>query len=183
MDANYLKALHLVFVITWFAGLFYIVRLFVYHAEANKRPESEREILQAQFKIMEFRLWYYITWPSMILALFFGLWLAYKQYFDTLQNAHWLFLKLGLVFGLVLYHLRCHTLFRALQADRDKHSGLWFRMWNEVSTLFLVAIVFLAVFRSLSNWYWGVAGLVLIAVLMMLVIRVYKRKRESKQTP
>ena len=74
MEYNYIKALHLIFVITWFAGLFYIVRLFVYHAEAEKRPEAERGILQKQYKIMEFRLWYYIAWPSMVLALFFGIW-------------------------------------------------------------------------------------------------------------
>lgn len=181
MDVSYIKALHIIFVITWFAGLFYIVRLFVYHAEANKRPETERDILQTQYKIMEFRLWYYIAWPSMILTLFFGIWLAVEMFSDTFSKVYWLLLKLGLVFGLVLYHLRCHTLYKALQNDRDTHSGIWFRMWNEVSTLFLVAIVFLAVLKDTTNWLWGLGGLVLIAGLMMIVIRLYKKKREKNK--
>ena len=183
MDVSYIKALHIIFVITWFAGLFYVVRLFVYHAEANKRPETERDILQAQYKIMEFRLWYYIAWPSMILAVFFGSWLAVEMFSDTFSRVYWLLLKLGLVFGLVLYHLRCHTLFKALQRDQNKRSGTWFRMWNEVATLFLIAIVFLAVLKNTTNWLWGLLGLVIIAGLMMMVIRIYKKRRERKRNP
>ncbi len=181
MDVSYIKALHIIFVITWFSGLFYIVRLFVYHAEARKRPETERDVLQKQYKIMERRLWYYIAWPSMILAVFFGIWLAVSMFSDTFSKAYWLLLKLGLVFGLVLYHLRCHTLYKALQNDTDSHSGTWFRLWNEVATLFLFAIVFLAVLKDTSNWLWGLGGLVIIAGLMMMVIRFYKRIRERRE--
>ena len=130
---------------------------------------------------MEYGLWYYIAWPSMVLALFFGIWLAVELYLEQIGRIYWLLLKLGLVFGLVLYHLRCHTLFKALQTDQNKHSGAWYRVWNEVATLFLISIVFLAVLKDTSNWLWGLAGLIIIAGLMMIVIRLYKRKRERKQ--
>lgn len=74
---NYLKSLHLIFVITWFAGLFYIVRLFVYQIEADAKPSPEREILQKQYKIMTYRLWYIITWPSAVLASIFAFWMLF----------------------------------------------------------------------------------------------------------
>ena len=102
---NYLKSLHLIFVVTWFAGLFYIVRLFVYQIEANAKPSPEKEILLEQYKIMTYRLWYIITWPSGILASIFGFWMLF---FTDLGNSWlhmpWMHVKLGFVFLLYLYH-------------------------------------------------------------------------------
>ena len=87
---NYLKSLHLIFVITWFAGLFYIVRLFVYQIEANDKPSPEKEILQKQYKIMTYRLWYIITWPSAVLASIFAFWLLFLDRKSTrLNSSHW----------------------------------------------------------------------------------------------
>ena len=180
MHLLYAQALHIIFVVTWFAGLFYIVRLFIYHVEAEDRSEEERHILQAQYKIMEKRLWYYITWPSMILALLFGFWVA-GPYLKDLGNYNWLILKLALVLGLVLYHLQCGKIYRQLQNDEVRQTSFRLRLWNEMATLFLVAIVFVIVFKDAINWLWGIGGLVIIGVLMWIAIRAYRKKRESTE--
>ena len=104
----YIKALHIIFIITWFSGIFYIVRLFVYSAEANAKSEPERSILLKQYGIMQKRLWYGITWPSAILTLIFGLWIW--SYYGSLPE--WLLIKLFFVLGLFIYHLSLHVIFR-----------------------------------------------------------------------
>src|ERR1017187_578016 len=108
----YILPLHIIFVVTWFAGLFYIVRLFIYHTEAEKKPEPERTILQDQYKIMEQKLWYVITWPSMILTYVFGITLLYNLY--GIHIPPWLLVKLTFVFGLTLYHFQNHAIYRKL---------------------------------------------------------------------
>jgi protoporphyrinogen IX oxidase len=175
----YLLALHIIFIVTWFAALFYIVRLFIYHAEAEKKAESERTILQNQFKIMEKRLWYGIGWPSLILTYTFGPWLAYKMY--DLYFPQWLILKLIFVFGLTLYHVQCHVMFNKFQKNKATYSSMKLRLWNEVATLFLVAIVFIVVFKNedLNNYLTGAIGFVLFAVMLMLAINIYKKSREK----
>ena len=129
----YLKALHIIFVVTWFAGLFYIVRLFIYHTEAEKRPEMEKKILQAQYKIMEKRLWYGITWPSMILTIILGGWMLWEK--PYLLSEGYFILKLCFVGALVLYHIQCHVIFKQLKNDNIKYSSFKLRMWNEVATV------------------------------------------------
>ena len=96
----YILPLHIIFMVTWFAGLFYMVRLFIYHTEAEKKPEPERTILQNQYKIMENRLWYVITWPSAILTYVLGFTLLYNLYGWNVPA--WLLIKLAFVFGLTL---------------------------------------------------------------------------------
>ena len=176
MPILYLKALHLIFVVTWFAGLFYIVRLFIYHVEAQSRSEDERNILQTQYKLMEKRLWYGITWPSMIGTLVFGLWLAHDM--AAFSNP-WLHVKLALVGGLVLYHLYCGKIFKQLANDEFELTANFLRIWNEVATLFLVSIVFLAVLKNTVSWVFGVGGFVGFALLLFLAIRIYKGVREK----
>ena len=175
----YLKALHIIFVVTWFAGLFYIVRLFIYHTEAEKCNEVEKEILQRQYKIMEKRLWYGITWPSMILTYVFGIWMIYEKYEWHLPP--WLVLKLVFVFGLTLYHLQCGVMFKQLQNDIIKYSSLKLRIWNEVATLFLVSIVFIVVLMDTMSFVWGLLGLMLFAGMLFLAINIYKKSRESNK--
>lgn len=177
---SYLKALHIIFIVTWFAGLFYIVRLFIYHTEADTKPQPEKDILQKQYKIMSKRLWYGITWPSMIITLILGgtmLWFnsafLYQAYF---------ILKLCFVGGLVLYHIQCHVMFKQLQKDVVKYTSLKLRLWNELATLFLVAIVFLIVLKSNSGLIWGMLGLLVFAVTLMLAIKIYKKTREKKES-
>ena len=172
-----LKSLHIIFVITWFAGLFYIVRLFIYHAESETKPNEEKKILQNQFKIMEKRLWYFITWPSAILTLIFGPSLLY--FFMPIHQSPWLLLKLFFVFLLFLYHLGCHKIYKQLQNDQIKYTSTQLRIWNEVATLLLFAIVFLVVLKSLVSIGWGMIALISLGLIMSLIIKIYKKVRES----
>ena len=178
MDFLYVKALHIIFVITWFAGLFYIIRLFIYHVEAEKKEEPAKEILQTQYKLMSKRLWYIITWPSAILASLFAIWMLYKNPYYL--KMPWMHVKLAFVLALYFYHYSCQKIFNQLQKNIIKYSALQLRIWNEVATIILFAIVFLVTLKSTINWIWGVVGIILFGVLLMLGIRLYKKIREKK---
>ena len=178
MDFLYVKALLIIFVITWFAGLFYIVRLFIYHVEAEKKEEPAKEILQTQYKLMSKRLWYIITWPSAILASVFAFWMLYKNPYYLQMS--WMHIKLTFVFALYFYHFSCQKIFNQLQKNIIKYSALQLRIWNEVATIFLFAIVFLVTLQNAINWVWGVVGIILFGVLMMFAIKLYKKVREKK---
>lgn len=174
---NYIKSLHLIFVITWFAGLFYIVRLFVYHIEANDKPSPEKEILTTQYKLMSYRLWYIITWPSAVLATLFAVILLI--FMPQWLQQGWMHVKLTFVFLLILYHLKCHQIFTQLQNDQVKYSAKFMRLWNEGATLILFAVVFLVILKNAINWIFGVIGIFVLAILLMLGFKVYKRIREK----
>ena len=177
---DYLKSLHLIFVVTWFAGLFYIVRLFVYQIEANEKPSPEKEILLQQYKIMTYRLWYIITWPSAILASIFAYWMLF---FTPVGNAWlhmpWMHVKLAFVFLLYLYHWKCQGMYKQLQNDQFKYTSNYMRLWNEGATIILFSVVFLVVLKNAFNWIYGVIGIVLFSVLIMLGFKFYKRIREK----
>jgi putative membrane protein len=179
---DYLKSLHLIFVITWFAGLFYVVRLFVYHAEAKAKPEPEQSILIKQYQLMTYRLWYIITWPSAVLASIF----AFLMLFGTIRGNFWLQqdwmqVKLGFVFVLYLYHLKCHQIVTQLQKNDLKHTSNFFRLWNEGATIILFAVVFLVILKDAVNWIYGVIGILLFSILIMLGYKFYKRIREKNK--
>ena len=174
----YVLALQIIFVVTWFAGLFYIVRLFVYHAEAEKKPSPEKEILQAQYKIMEKRLWYGITWPSLFFTYIFGSWMLWDSY--GLNIPAWLLLKLCFVFGLTLYHMRCHVMFGQFQKDVVKSTSFKLRIWNEVATLFLVSIAFIVVLKDTLNYIWAMLGFILFSVTIFLAIKIYRKGRKEE---
>lgn len=176
---NYIKSLHLIFVITWFAGLFYIVRLFVYQIEANEKLSPEREILLKQYKIMTYRLWYIITWPSAVLATLFAVWLLILM--PVWLKTPWMHVKLGFVFALILYHLKCQQMFVQLQKDEFRHTSNFMRLWNEGATIILFAVVFLVILKNEFNWIYGVIGIILFSVLIMLGFRFYKRIRERNK--
>lgn len=177
MAFEYLKALHIIFVITWFAGLFYIVRLFIYQAEALEKPEHEKNILSPQLNLMAQRLWYIITWPSAILTLIFGFGvLFYRWGYMQLGFMH---AKLGFVLLLYIYHFVCHKIYKDLQNGKAKWTSTQLRMWNEVATVLLFAIVFLIVLKSLISVAWGIAGLLALSILMMMGIKWYKKIREK----
>jgi putative membrane protein len=178
MDFLYVKALHIIFVVTWFAGLFYIVRLFIYHVEAEKKETPAKEILQAQYQLMSKRLWYIITWPSAILASFFAIWMLWKN--PVYLTLPWMHVKLAFVLALYFYHLACHKIFRELQQNIVKYSTFKLRLFNEIATLILFAVVFLVTLQSAINWIWGVVGIILFGILMMMGIRLYKKIREKK---
>lgn len=174
---NYIKSLHLIFVITWFAGLFYIPRLFVYQIEASQKPEPEKSILEKQLKLMAKRLWYIITWPSAILATSFAIWLLILV--PSWLEQDWMQVKLAFVVLLFAYHFKCHLLFKQLQKGIVKWSSTKMRIWNEGSTLILFAIIFLVIVRDAFNWIFGVIGIFLLAGILMLGIRIYKRLRSK----
>jgi protoporphyrinogen IX oxidase len=174
------KALHLIFIITWFAGLFYIVRLFIYHTEAHEQrsenPERSRYLIE-QYHIMERRLWYGITWPSAILTALFGF--SQIHPFFPLHQHPWLAVKLFLVLLLYLYHLSCGRLLKQLQNAVYRWSSFQLRIWNEVATLFVVGIVFLAILKSVLALGQALLGLALLMASLSLGIWVYRRKREG----
>lgn len=174
---NYIKALHLIFVITWFAGLFYIPRLFIYHIEALEKPSPEKEILSVQLKMMTKRLWYIITWPSAVLATFFAVWLLILIP-EWLQQG-WMHVKLAFVLLLFLYHFKCHHLFKQLQNHKASWTSTQMRLWNEVSTLILFAVIFLVIVRDAVNWIYGVIGIFLLAGMLMLGVKIYRRLRSK----
>lgn len=177
---NYLKSLHLIFVITWFAGLFYIVRLFVYQIEAHAKPSPEKEILGAQYKLMAYRLWYIITWPSAILTAIFALWmLLFTPTGNAWLSASWMHVKLAFVAVLYLYHFKCHQIFKQLQRDEVRYSTNFMRLWNEVATIILFAVVFLVILKNSIDWIFGVLGIICLSVLLMLGFKFYKRIREK----
>jgi len=175
MDFAYIKALHIIFVVTWFAGLFYLPRLFIYLTEAHQKSEPEKSILVAQYKKMMKPLWFGITWPSALLTYIFGFWTMYEKFGFDIPG--WLFLKLAFVFGLTLYHLQCGLMYNQLQKDIVKHSSFKLRMWNEVATLFLVSIVFIVELQDRGNWLWGLVGLVVFSGLLMIAVFMYRRRR------
>ena len=170
----YLKALHIIFVVTWFAGMFYIVRLFIYNTEAAEKSEPEKTILQKQYGIMIKRLWFGITWPSAILTLIFGPTVWYML--GSLPQ--WLMVKLTFVIGLYIYHFTLHALYKQQAKDIFKYSSQQLRIWNEVATIFLVAIVMLAVVKQALSFLWALGGLVLFIIILMSAVKIYKILRK-----
>jgi putative membrane protein len=132
MDYLSLKALHIIFIVTWFAGLFYIVRLFIYQTEALAQAEPDRTILQKQLSKMSRLLWFVITWPSAIITLILGIALLVVQ--PSWLSLPFMHIKLTFVLILYLYHIGCHIVYRQLQQGVSKYSSLQLRVWNEVAT-------------------------------------------------
>lgn len=174
---NYIKSLHLIFVITWFAGLFYIPRLFVYQIEAFHKPSPDKEILGKQLKLMAKRLWYIITWPSAILSTSFAVWLLLLM--PGWLDQGWMHVKLTFVLLLFFYHYKTQVYFKQLQNDIVKKSSSYMRIWNEGATFILFAVVFLVILKSTLNWIFGVVGIIVLGILIMLGFRVYKSIREK----
>jgi putative membrane protein len=178
MEYLYIKSLHLIFVITWFAGLFYMPRLFIYHIEAAQRPPNEAQLLTDQFKLMCRRLWNIITWPSAILATLFAVWLLVLQ--PGWLQSPWMHIKLGFVVLLFMYHIKTHLIFKQFQKDIIKWTSNQMRLWNEGATLILFAVVFLVITKTTTHWLFGLGGLIGLALLLMLGIKLYKNYRTKK---
>lgn len=176
----YLLALHIIFIVTWFSALFYLVRLFIYHREALEKEEPARSILHAQLGLMESRLMRIIAMPSMILVLLSGTSLILAQ--PVFLSQEWLHVKLLFVALLLVYHFRCGFIRRELAAGHMKFSSRYLRMYNELATLMLVAIVFLAVVKDLLSLVWGLGALLLLMAVFMFAIRVYAGRRNNKKT-
>jgi putative membrane protein len=170
------KAFHLIGVVVWFAGLFYLVRLFVYHAEASQEPEPAQTILKNQYQIMEKRLYNIITTPGMVVTVAMAIGLLTTE--PEVLKDRWLHIKLAFVAALLVYHFYCGRLMRQLAADKCTWSGQQFRALNELPTVFLVTIVLLAVFKNnlpTDITTWGILGMIMV---MAATIHLYAKKRK-----
>lgn len=174
---RYFLAVHIIFVVSWMAGLFYSVRLFIYHTEANDKPELERNILQNEFAKIEGRLWNIITIPAMVLTVLAGATMIYARPFYLQES--WMLVKLGFVGMLLVYHYICQHLMKQLRKGIFKYSSNQLRLWNEVATILLVAIVFTVILKSAVDWVYGLAGLIVFSVVIMTAVKIYKRYREK----
>jgi protoporphyrinogen IX oxidase len=174
----YLKALHLVAVVSWFAGLLYVVRLFIYHVENAARNEPERSVLHAEYVRIERMLWYRIAWPAFLATALFGLWL---MVLIRAWEFPWFHLKAGLLLLLVAYHLLCGRIRKDLEAGRCRLTSVQLRLWNESATLLLFAIVFTAVLKSPSAAGKGMLGVAGFALLLMGAVTLVRRSRRNRK--
>ncbi len=179
MTLLYLKALHIIFIVTWFSGMFYLVRLFIYNTEASLKPEPERTILNAQLGLMAKRLLFGITWPSAILTLLIGI--GMLVYNTAYLKLGWMHVKLLLVVLLLVYHHTLHFLYKQQRRGEFRYSGDQLRIWNEVATVLLVAIVVLAVVKTHLSMLYGLIGLAVFTVVLLSAIRLYKVIRNGNQ--
>lgn len=182
---TYLKALHIIFVVTWFAGMFYLPRLFIYNTEAQEEQnEAVKAAMTRQYNIMMKRLWYGITLPSGIITGLLGLTIMHLGHWDINllnQMGRWLLIKLGFVLLLYFYFYSLYRIFKQETKGIFKYSSGQLRMYNEVATIFLFAIVFLATVKSAISLLFGLGGLLLLIVILMVAIKVYKRSRQKRQ--
>jgi putative membrane protein len=173
----YIKSIHIIFVVSWMAGLFYIVRLFIYHTEAQQKPAQERAILSAQFEIMERKLMN-ITTPAMLLTVIAGITMLCIN--SSLMHEPWMEVKLCFVLGLIGYHFICVSKMQQMRRGVYTWTSTQLRIWNEVATIFLFAIVFLAVLKNAVNWIFGMVGLVIFTLIVMSGVKIYKYYRVKK---
>ena len=175
---QYFLAVHIVFVISWMAGLFYILSLFIYHTEAQDKPEPEKSILTAQFTKMEATLWKIIATPAMLISLFAGLSMLYLN--PGLLKADWMQVKLAFVVALLIYHFICQKIVKQLKNGIYKMNSFKLRLWRELATIFMIAIVFAVILKNAINWIYGLVGIMGIALIIMIAVKIYKKYREKK---
>ncbi len=180
MDFAYIKALHIVFVVCWFAALFYIVRLFIYTVDAQSKDEAAKPILTQQLLLMQKKLWYIIGWPAAIGSHIFGWWMIFLNmgyYFSQ----PWLWLKLICIVLLSIYHIECERLLRQQKQGVFKWTSFKLRLFNEAATVLLVAIVFLVVVKSTAGLLWGILGLLAFAAILMGAVFMYRKKMKAEE--
>jgi len=174
----YFVAVHIVFVISWMAGLFYILSLFIYHTEANEKPEPEKSILINQFVKMEATLWKIIATPAMIISVLAGI--SMLTLHPGLLQTDWMHVKLGFVAGLLIYHFICQNIVKQLRNNQFKLSSFHLRLWRELATIFMIAIVFVVILKNAINWIYGLIGIMGIAMAIMIAVKLYKKHRKKR---
>ncbi|MBY0245832.1 MAG: CopD family protein [Sphingobacteriaceae bacterium] len=173
---QYILAVHIIFMVSWMAGLFYGVRLFIYHTEANDKPEIERNILQKEYAKITARLWNIITIPAMALTVVAGVTMLIIN--PYLLQMPWMHVKLSFVVLLLAYHFICQNLMKKLRNGIFKYTSNQLRLWNEVATILLVAIVFTVMLKSAIDWAFGLIGLMIFSAVIMIAVKIYKHYRE-----
>jgi len=176
----YILSVHIIFMVSWMAGLFYSVRLFIYHTEANDRPEVERDILQREFTKIENRLWNIITTPAMVLTVLAGISMIAVR--PWLLSLPWLHVKLSFVVLLLVYHFICQRIMKQLKNGIFKFNSFKLRLWNEVATVLLVAIVFTVMLKSTVDWVYGLVGLIIFSGVIMTAVKLYKNYRQKHES-
>ena len=166
-----LKVFHIVSMVAWFAGLFYLVRLFVYHSEAFSRNESEKDLLTGQYGRMASSLYKKICNPAMMLTWVLGIAMIAHNGMEWFGQNGWLHVKVLLAIILTVYHVYFKKIMKTLAQGQNKYSGLRLRLLNEVPTVFLVTIVILAVFKNEANILYVLGGMVLLAVIIYIAIK------------
>ena len=170
----YIKALHIIFIVTWFSGMFYMPRLFIYNREAQDKLAVEKQILTTQFNVMMKRLWFGITWPSAILTLIFGTWMGFL--YGSIPQ--WLWIKLGFVVALYAYQFSLQKIYADQMKGIFTLTSQQLRIWNEVATIFLFAIVMLASVKQSMSVVWGLVGLAAFVAILLSAISIYKSLRK-----
>ena len=176
MDYLIAKCIHIIFVVSYFAGLFYMVRLFIYHTEALEKEEPERSILHKQFSFMEERLWNIITVPALILMVLSGIYMFYAMQWVYFTQG-WMHVKLLFIVFLFVYHYYSWHIMKRLQAGQTTLTSVQLRMLNEVATIILFAVVFAVVLRGyfVAYWYASLLAFVAMGVLIMLVVKLVNK--------
>lgn len=173
------KSLHIVGFVAWFAGLFYLVRIFVYHAEALAKPQPERDVLSRQFNLMEWRVYRIILGPAVVLTWACGTAMLFFYGREWLTVNWWMHIKLLLLVLLTGYHHSCKGIIRKMERGEVPFTSFQFRLLNEVPTIFLVAIVLLAVYRNGLNALYAFAGMIAFGFLLFIAAKMYKQRREK----
>jgi len=170
------KCIHIIFVVSYFAGLFYMVRLFIYHTEALEKEEPDRSILHKQFSFMEERLWNIITVPALILMVLSGIYMFYAMQWVYFTQG-WMHVKLLFIAFLLWYHYYSWRIMKRLQAGQTTLTSVQLRMLNEVATIILFVVVFAVVLRGyfVAYWYASLLAFVAMGVLIMLVVKLVNK--------
>ena len=176
MDYLIAKCIHIIFVVSYFAGLFYMVRLFIYHTEALEKEEPERSILHKQFSFMEERLWNIITVPALILMVLSGIYMFYAMQWVYFTQG-WMHVKLLFIAFLLWYHYYSWRIMKRLQAGQATLTSVQLRMLNEVATIILFVVVFAVVLKGVfvAYWYASLLAFVAMGVLIMLVVKLVNK--------
>lgn len=174
--------MHIIGFVTWFAGMFYLVRMFVYQKESEAADEPKRTILVDQYKLMQQRVYSIICNPAMMFTWVCGLAMLAIQGHDWIMTQHWLLLKLVLLIGLTWYHVFCKKTMKQLATGTVKTSPFQFRLMNEVPTLFLISIVLLAVFKNLANFSYIFVGIIVFGIVLYFSAKAYKTYRIKNPT-
>ncbi|MDO4880372.1 MAG: CopD family protein [Capnocytophaga sp.] len=179
LSYSIIKALHIIFVVSYFAGIFYIVRLFIYHTEALEESEPKRSILHQQFAFMEERLWNIITVPAFIIMIITGFLMIYLGEWALLQMG-WFHIKLFFLFLLFYYHFWCWKMIKRLKNEQITLTSVKLRMMNEVATIILFVVVFAVTLKYsfVRHWYWAFIFFILMGILIMSIVKLVNRNKK-----
>ena len=174
MNYLVLKTIHLIAVVSWFAGLFYVGRMFIYFKESALFEEEKKQILQDQFKLMTKRCMYIITWPSLALTTIFGLYMLHEN--QTLISLDWMKVNLIFVTILIVYTAYCQKILNTrIKLTAISMSDFKLRIFNEFATLLLISLISLAILKTSLSWLKAIIVFVIVTITLLFLIKLYKK--------